>query len=69
MTPPSPASHLTIATPCIGVCTADSSGVCLGCARTLGEIAAWTSLSHSVRNSIMDKLPARRPRPVADSAI
>jgi predicted Fe-S protein YdhL (DUF1289 family) len=56
--PPKP-----IATPCIQVCVIDGeSGLCLGCHRTLKEVARWSSLSESERSSIMAALPGRRDR-------
>ena len=34
-----------VPSPCINVCRIDAaSGLCVGCARTLDEIAAWSSL-------------------------
>ncbi|HSI42047.1 MAG TPA: DUF1289 domain-containing protein [Xanthobacteraceae bacterium] len=46
--------------PCIGVCALDPTGrACLGCGRTLGEIAAWGSLDEAARRAIMAELPAR----------
>jgi predicted Fe-S protein YdhL (DUF1289 family) len=57
--PPAP----PIATPCIKVCAVDGvSGLCLGCYRTLPEIAGWAKLSEETRSAIMDGLPARRSR-------
>jgi uncharacterized protein len=38
------------------------SGLCLGCFRTLNEIAAWASLSDESRAALMAELPARRGR-------
>jgi predicted Fe-S protein YdhL (DUF1289 family) len=32
---------------------------CLGCGRTLKEIASWTRYSAEERRAIMDQLPAR----------
>ncbi len=50
-----------IATPCVQVCIVDGeSGLCLGCQRTLREVAAWARLSDSERQAIMTALPARR---------
>jgi len=50
-----------IATPCIKVCVVDGeSGLCLGCHRTLAEVARWTALEDGERASIMAELPARR---------
>jgi uncharacterized protein len=49
--------------PCIKVCTIEAAtGFCLGCARTLAEIAAWSGLSEAERARIMTELPARRCR-------
>ena len=54
-----------IATPCVKVCAVDgSSGYCLGCRRTLPEIAGWGRLSDQERADIMAALPDR-PDPVA----
>ena len=53
----------SIASPCIKVCCVDpESGLCLGCQRTLPEIAAWGRLSPDQRDAIMAELPARKTR-------
>ena len=52
-----------VATPCVKVCVVDGeSGLCLGCFRTLGEIAAWGSLAEEERAALMAELPSRRSR-------
>ena len=52
-----------IATPCIKVCMVDGqSGLCLGCHRTLPEIARWAGFSDAERDAILAELPARRER-------
>ncbi|MFI4933278.1 MAG: DUF1289 domain-containing protein [Caulobacterales bacterium] len=52
-----------IATPCIKVCVVDGeSGLCMGCHRTLAEVAGWTRLTDALRETIMAELPARRAR-------
>ena len=49
-----------IESPCIKVCTIDpGSGRCLGCARTLDEIARWTAMGEAERTRIMRELPHR----------
>ena len=49
-----------IKTPCVKVCVVDGqSGNCLGCGRTLGEIARWARLSDAERDMVMTALPAR----------
>lgn len=51
----------SIVTPCIKVCIVDGeSGLCLGCFRTLKEIATWARLEPAERASIMEALPGRR---------
>jgi predicted Fe-S protein YdhL (DUF1289 family) len=50
-----------IATPCVKVCVVDGdSGLCLGCLRTLQEIAAWSGLSDEERAAVMGQLPGRK---------
>lgn len=50
----------TPSSPCIGVCTIDERhALCLGCGRTLAEIAVWVSLSEQQRRALMAELPAR----------
>lgn len=45
------------------VCTVDgASGLCLGCFRTLPEIAAWSRMSDEERASIMSELDGRRSK-------
>jgi predicted Fe-S protein YdhL (DUF1289 family) len=59
MAAPSP----TIATPCVLVCTLDDeSGLCLGCFRSLEEIAGWRRFSDARRAALMAALPQRRSR-------
>lgn len=56
--PPAP-----IKSPCVQVCVVDGeSGLCLGCHRTLAEVAAWSRFSDSKRKRIMAELPSRRGR-------
>ena len=61
-TVPSPARPpRAIATPCVMVCTVDgASGLCLGCLRTLPEIATWSRMSDEERAKIMGELDGRR---------
>jgi predicted Fe-S protein YdhL (DUF1289 family) len=47
-------------TPCVNVCLLDTEfGVCIGCGRTLEEIAGWASMTDRERRAIMALLPAR----------
>lgn len=49
-----------IETPCVKICTIDArSGLCLGCGRTIDEIARWSAFSPAERARVMAELPAR----------
>jgi predicted Fe-S protein YdhL (DUF1289 family) len=49
-----------IETPCIKICTLDArSGVCLGCGRTIDEIAQWSAMSPAARSQVIGELPDR----------
>ena len=53
--------QMSLASPCIGICRIDDDrGVCLGCARTLEEIAAWGQASATRRLEILSKASGRR---------
>lgn len=69
---------MTKTTPCIAVCFIDpTADLCLGCGRTIQEIARWHRLADAERLAIMAQLPARmaaaglqplspaKPKPVA----
>jgi hypothetical protein len=54
------ASSAPILTPCIGICTLGSDGLCEGCLRNGDEIAAWSRLGDDERLRIMNQvLPLR----------
>jgi predicted Fe-S protein YdhL (DUF1289 family) len=47
-------------TPCIAVCMIDPvTRLCLGCGRTLPEIASWHRLDSAERRTLMARLPQR----------
>lgn len=47
--------------PCINVCTLDAAnGFCVGCFRTLDEIAVWSRASNDERLNILDAVARRR---------
>jgi predicted Fe-S protein YdhL (DUF1289 family) len=51
--------HLA-STPCVQICVIDPhSALCVGCGRTVSEIAAWSGLDELSRLSIMAGLDAR----------
>ncbi|MEN9856135.1 MAG: hypothetical protein RLZZ157_1261 [Pseudomonadota bacterium] len=54
---------LPITSPCIQVCCVEpKSGLCLGCYRTLAEIATWGKKSETERADILTQLPSRIQR-------
>ena len=49
-----------ISSPCLKVCIVDGcADICLGCGRTLPEIASWGRLTEEQRLAIMAILPER----------
>ena len=66
---PSPAPA-KIASPCLQVCMVDGrSRHCVGCYRTLPEIARWSRLTDTERDEIMQALPARGERIRAEARV
>ncbi len=53
MTDPRPPS------PCINICTLDEDDHCVGCLRTLDEIAAWAGMSPADQWQLVVKLRER----------
>ena len=46
--------------PCVKVCQMDPRlGVCLGCKRTLDEIARWGGMTDQEQDRVMAELPKR----------
>ena len=47
--------------PCTSVCTLDAArAYCVGCLRTIDEIAAWSTLDDDARRAIVGSLASRR---------
>ena len=54
------ADPVEVSSPCTGVCRIDErSGWCVGCARTLAEIAAWSTLSDEDKRRVRSALALR----------
>ena len=49
---------MNISTPCVGVCRLGARGICVGCGRTIEQIATWGDISETERQRIMAKLAA-----------
>lgn len=48
------------ASPCVGICRLEeTSGYCVGCARTGDEVAFWRDASEAQRQAVWNDLPAR----------
>jgi len=45
--------------PCIGVCALDDGGACIGCRRTVAEIALWSRMSPAQQWAVVQDLPDR----------
>ena len=53
--------HGKIESPCVDVCTLDpATQLCIGCYRTIEEIAGWASYSDEQRSAVQAALSARR---------
>jgi hypothetical protein len=46
---------IELASPCVNICTV-KDGVCIGCGRTLEEIANWTAMTNEERKLINARL-------------
>ena len=46
--------------PCIDICQMDSeSGLCVGCGRTIEEIANWSNYTNEKKKDILKQLKSR----------
>ena len=58
-----PVAAGAVASPCNDVCRIDeANGWCVGCWRTIDEIAAWSALDDAAKRALLAELPARRAR-------
>ncbi len=48
-----------VASPCVQTCTLNIDDICIGCGRTIDEIAAWGSMSVAARRAVLATLPQR----------
>jgi predicted Fe-S protein YdhL (DUF1289 family) len=56
-------SRAEVDSPCIKVCVIHpEERLCIGCFRTIDEIATWSRLPAAQRSAIMADLPTRAPR-------
>jgi len=51
-----------VLSPCVGICSLDDRGLCMGCRRTTAEIARWGQMNDDERLRLMELvLPQREP--------
>ena len=51
-----------VQSPCVNICVMHpAEGICVGCYRTLEEIAAWGMMSPENRRAVLADLPGRKP--------
>ncbi len=49
-----------VPSPCISVCTMDAeTGLCIGCYRTLDEIAGWSGMDDDAKRALWRRLVER----------
>lgn len=49
-----------VLSPCIGICELNEAGLCLGCHRTIDEIARWSQMDDDERLHLMDAVLPQR---------
>jgi predicted Fe-S protein YdhL (DUF1289 family) len=54
------ASDSPVSSPCIRHCCLDANDMCLGCFRTVDEIAAWSRSSDGTRQRILAQAQQRK---------
>jgi uncharacterized protein len=56
---PDPAAP-RVESPCIKVCVLDAESVCIGCGRTIDEIAGWSGMSPPEQLAASERAARRR---------
>jgi predicted Fe-S protein YdhL (DUF1289 family) len=52
-----------VESPCVKLCVVHPAArICVGCYRTIDEIAAWGRMTPGERRAVMAELPSRAPR-------
>ena len=49
-----------VESPCVNVCTLDRHKVCIGCGRTIEEIAVWSRLGDEERRAVCERAERRK---------
>ena len=62
---PPPYAARRVMSPCKSICIMDTkSDMCVGCKRTINEIARWPMMNDDERRTVVDSLKARKLPPV-----
>ena len=48
-----------VISPCINICKLDENKICIGCYRTLDEIANWTKYTDKEKQNIINQVQNR----------
>jgi len=51
-----------VPSPCVDVCRLDAAGLCVGCRRSMEEIAEWPRAGDARRREILRELVRRQPK-------
>ena len=55
------ANSQQVASPCVNVCQIDpQTGYCMGCMRTIDEIADWLEMTNEEKQQVLDRLEQRK---------
>lgn len=49
-----------VKSPCIDVCKLDEHNICIGCWRTLEEIAVWSKLNEQQKITVLENCEVRK---------
>ncbi len=52
---PVPRSTFMVESPCVSICRLEND-VCVGCKRTLQEVASWSRLSDEEKQQVLDRI-------------
>ena len=62
-------SQTAPASPCMNICVLDASRTCIGCLRTLDEIARWGRMSAAEQWQVIARLERVRQQNAAAAAV
>ncbi|ABC29025.1 predicted Fe-S protein [Hahella chejuensis KCTC 2396] len=53
-----------VRSPCVSICALDDDDICIGCHRSVEEIAAWSRMSNEQRMDVLKKVADRERKSV-----